>query len=64
MDLVFTPGTVVRLRTRPEWGLGRVQSAAGERITVDFDEAGKVTLDRRHAALELVAPAKPPAGQG
>lgn len=58
MNLDFTPGSIVRLRARPEWGLGRVQSAIGQKVTVDFDEAGKVVIDLRHAVLELVAPAE------
>ena len=58
MNLDFTPGAVVRLRTKPDWGLGRVQSAIGPKVTVDFDEAGKVVIDLRHAVLELVTPAE------
>jgi hypothetical protein len=43
----------VRLPDRPEWGIGQVQSVAGDRITVSFEHAGKVTL-RRGASLEAV----------
>jgi len=57
----FLPGEYVCLPERPDWGLGQVQSAIGERVTVMFEEAGKQTLNLRHALLEKV-PA-PGAGQ-
>ena len=37
----FTPGTLVRHPDRPDWGVGQVQSAIGERVTVNFEHAGK-----------------------
>jgi hypothetical protein len=37
----FAPGALVRHPTRPDWGLGQVQSAIGHRITVNFEHAGK-----------------------
>lgn len=48
----FLPGEYVILPARPEWGLGQVQSAIGERVTVMFEEAGKQTLNLNHAVLE------------
>ncbi len=53
------PGVVVRHPQRPDWGIGRVQSAIGHRVTVGFEEAGKVTLDVRHVALEIVRDRRP-----
>lgn len=50
----FEPGVVVRHPGRPDWGIGRVQSAIGHRVTVGFEEAGKVTIDIRHVTLERV----------
>jgi hypothetical protein len=41
----------VRLPARPDWGIGQVQSVAGDRVTVNFENAGKVTL--RLAGVEL-----------
>ncbi len=38
------PGLRVRHPAYPEWGVGQVQSVAGERITVNFENAGKKTL--------------------
>lgn len=54
MEANFGPGTVVRHPARPDWGLGRVQSMIGHRVTVNFEDAGKVTIDLRHVSLELV----------
>ncbi len=35
------PGQWVRHPDCPDWGLGQVQSVAGERVTVNFEHAGK-----------------------
>jgi hypothetical protein len=55
MEADLGPGVVVRHPDRPEWGLGRVQSAVGHRVTVNFEDAGKVTIDLRHVTLVVVA---------
>jgi Protein of unknown function (DUF3553) len=54
MGQLLTPGAVVRHPERPDWGLGRVQSAIGHRVTVNFEHQGKVVIDSRHVRLELV----------
>lgn len=48
------PGQRVRLPTRPDWGIGQIQSAAGDRVTVNFENAGKVTLRLSAIVLETV----------
>lgn len=50
----FEPGQYVRHPQKPEWGLGQVQSAIGERVTVMFEHAGKVLIDTSVVALEPV----------
>jgi len=50
-DLV--PGTLVRLVSQPEWGVGRVQSLIGDRLTVNFEEAGKKVLNLLACDLEV-----------
>ena len=55
MNCFFEPGAVVRLRGRPDWGLGQVQSVDGGRVTVNFEDAGKQVVDLRHAELEFVS---------
>lgn len=53
---LIEPGSRVRLPTRPEWGVGQVQSVVGDRITVNFEHAGKVLINAAAAPLELVDP--------
>lgn len=48
------PGMRVRHPDRPEWGVGQVQSVAGERVTVNFEHAGKLLLNLARARLEQV----------
>jgi len=51
----FEPGVYVRHPRKPEWGLGQVQSAIGNRVTVTFENAGKVLVDTDTVALDRVA---------
>ena len=46
------PGQWVRHPTRPDWGPGQVQSAIGDRVTVNFEHAGKVLVNLRVVPLE------------
>ena len=50
----FEPGQWVRLPARPDWGMGQVQSVVGEKVTVNFEEAGKVVIMLGAAVLEHV----------
>jgi endonuclease YncB( thermonuclease family) len=50
----FFPGQRVRLPARPEWGVGQVQSVVGDRVTVNFENAGKVTLRLSGITLDVV----------
>ena len=54
MNSILEPGMFVRHPTQPDWGLGQVQSKIAQRITVNFEHMGKVVIDARHVALELV----------
>ena len=50
----LVPGQFVRHPDHPEWGLGQVQSAIGNRITVNFEHAGKLLIN---AAIVTLAAA-------
>lgn len=50
----LSPGDIVRNPEAPEWGQGRVQSVVGNRVTVNFEECGRVVIDRAHVTLEIV----------
>lgn len=44
----------VRHPGMPDWGLGQVQSVVGARVTVNFEEAGKVVIDTSVVELDWV----------
>jgi len=52
----LAPGTFVRSPTNPDWGLGQVQSAIGDKLTVNFEHRGKLVLNLAAAALTVVEP--------
>lgn len=54
----FEPGMLVRHPSQPEWGQGQVQSVIGHRITVNFEETGKVVVDSRIVSLEWIVPSR------
>ena len=54
MSAIWEPGTLVRHPAMPEWGVGQVQSNINDRLTVNFEHAGKVVLDLRRVTLEMV----------
>lgn len=49
----LVPGAYVRHPDAPDWGLGQVQCCVGTRVTVNFEERGKVLIDT--AIVGLVA---------
>jgi len=46
------PGVFVRHPELPDWGIGQVQSVVGDRITVNFENAGKQLING--AAIPLI----------
>ncbi|MEM7546843.1 MAG: DUF3553 domain-containing protein [Pseudomonadota bacterium] len=52
----FEVGALVRSKANPDWGLGQVQSNVGDRITVNFEHAGKLVLTGDGIDLELISP--------
>jgi hypothetical protein len=54
MNEMLEPGMIVRHPAAPEWGVGQVQSRIGDRITVNFADAGKQVIDGRHVSLQIV----------
>ncbi len=56
MNEMLEPGMFVRHPAAPEWGIGQVQSRIGDRITVNFAEAGKRVIDGRRVVLDIVWP--------
>lgn len=57
MHYVFLEvGAIVRHRDEPDWGLGQIQSIIGTRVTVNFEDQGKVVMQGDDLPLELVSP--------
>ena len=51
---MIEPGQWVRHPGRPEWGDGQVQSAIGSRITVNFENQGKVLINAALVDLDIL----------
>ncbi len=56
---ILEPGQHVVLVGAPEWGVGQIQSVAADRVTVNFENAGKRLINLKNAELERVDPEKP-----
>jgi hypothetical protein len=51
MAALLEPGMLVRHPAQPDWGLGQVQSNIGNRVTVNFEHAGKQVIDLNQVDL-------------
>jgi hypothetical protein len=49
----FEPGQFVRHPGQPDWGLGQVQSVVEERVTVNFENMGKILINTLNIQLEI-----------
>ncbi|WP_114376521.1 DUF3553 domain-containing protein [Elioraea thermophila] len=54
MSCPLVPGMRVRNPARPDWGEGQVQSVVGARVTVNFENAGKLLVNVAVVSLEAV----------
>lgn len=52
LNALLEPGMFVRNPSEPDWGIGQVQSNIDSRITVNFENEGKVVLDGRRVSLD------------
>jgi FKBP-type peptidyl-prolyl cis-trans isomerase 2 len=50
----LVPGLRVRHPGEPDWGTGQVQSVIGDRVTVNFEHAGKRLINGAVIQLEEV----------
>jgi transcription elongation factor GreA-like protein len=59
-DAAYEPGQFVLHPMQPDWGIGQVQSVAGNRVTVNFENAGKILVNILVVALTVQdGPARP-----
>ncbi len=60
MPSTILPGALVRHPDQPDWGIGQVQSVIENRITVNFEDAGKRLINGDVVALIVVGEPMPP----
>jgi len=52
LNALLDPGMLVRHPDRPDWGLGQVQSNIDGKLTVNFEQVGKVVIDSERVRLD------------
>ncbi len=55
MSFMLEPGTLVRNPDREDWGIGQIQSVTGNKVTVNFEEIGKLVVILDSVTLEIVS---------
>ena len=51
----LTPGTfVINIKKEKEWGIGQVQSSIDNKITINFENVGKKTINPKEVELKIV----------
>lgn len=51
LNAMLEPGQMVRHPSEPDWGQGQVQSNINGKLTVMFEQMGKVVIDSSRVAL-------------
>ena len=54
MNELIIPGIYVTHPKEKDWGIGQVQSKIGNIITVNFENAGKKTINGKEIKLNIV----------
>lgn len=54
-DQDLVPGDFVWHPSQPDWGRGQVQSVVGNRVTINFENVGKLLIDTSVIELERVS---------
>lgn len=54
-DPFLEPGVLVKHPGQDDWGLGQVQSVAGHKVTVNFENAGKQVIDANIVRLTFIS---------
>ena len=50
----LTPGTYVINLAKKDWGIGQVQSSINNKVTVNFENVGKKTINPNKVKLKIV----------
>ena len=54
MQIDFEPGDYVKNPSNKDWGIGQVQSIIGNKVTVNFENAGKQVMNIKNIKLEKI----------
>ena len=54
MLIDFEPGDYVKNPANNDWGIGQVQSIIGNKVTVNFENIGKIVINSSNIGLEKV----------
>ena len=54
MILDYEPGDKVTNPEKKEWGIGQVQSIIKDKVTVNFENAGKKVINCKNIELEKI----------
>jgi len=54
MILDYEPGDKVTNPSNKEWGIGQIQSIINEKVTVNFENAGKKVINAKNIELKKV----------
>jgi len=54
MLIDFEPGDYVRNPEKKDWGIGQVQSIIGSKVTVNFENCGKLVVNIKNMNLEKI----------
>tara|TARA_B100000513_G_scaffold115569_1_gene50526 strand:+ start:1506 stop:1679 length:174 start_codon:yes stop_codon:yes gene_type:complete len=55
MILDFEPGDRVVNPSRKDWGIGQVQSIIKDKVTVNFENVGKIVINSNNVELEKIS---------
>ena len=50
----FTPGSYVINKNKNDWGVGQIQSSIKNIVTVNFENAGKKTINIKEINLKII----------
>ena len=54
MQIDFEPGDFVKNLSNIDWGIGQVQSIIGNKVTANFENAGKQVMNIENVKLEKI----------
>ena len=54
MILDFEPGDYVINPSSKDWGIGQIQSIINNKVTVNFENSGKMVINAKEITLEKV----------